>query len=218
MIAQKNMSGIIVWSRSFPFVASYLLFSPAPLEPGKRYPLILSLHGASQRSYEAYLLASNKRQQAQPSFVLLPMASAYTGWANRDGSVGALGFAIDVLDEVMARAPVDQARIYVTGHSMGGTGTFAALAYFPDRFAAGVAVNGTWFEEQAARLRDARLWAFHGETDPLFPIERTRAFIEAVKVAGGKPKFTMMKGIGHQSPPAYDRAELWAWLFAQRIE
>jgi len=202
---------------AFPFLTTYLLFTPKDYDSSRKYPLVLSLHGASKRSYEALHLSLEETQRAQECFVLLPMAPPYWGWANRDGSVAALAFAMDVLDGVARQYAIDRSRIYVTGHSMGGTGTFAALAHYPNSFAAGVAVNGYWPPAQAAKFRTQNLWVFHGEKDPVFPIERTQNLVARIKAKGGRPKFSVMPGVGHTSLPAYRDPALWQWLFDQRL-
>jgi predicted peptidase len=202
---------------SFPFVTSYFLFTPKDYDPARNYPLVLSLHGASKRSFEAFHLTKQATQQANECFVLLPMAPPYWGWANRDGSVAALAIAVDILDEVVAEYSIDTSRIYVTGHSMGGTGTFAALAHYPKRFAAGVAVNGYWPPSEAAKFKNQNLWVFHGEKDPIFPLELTQGLVREIAAKGGDPKFTLMKGVGHTGLPAYRDPALWQWLFDQRI-
>ena len=125
--------------------------------------------------------------------------------------------AMEVLAGVRLDFAIDPARIYVTGHSMGGTGTFAALAHYPRSFAAGVAVNGRWFPSQAASFKTQTLWVFHGEKDPIFPLEKTRALMREIAAKGGQPKFTVMQGVGHSGLPAYRDPALWDWMFKQKL-
>ena len=202
----------------FPFVTTYLLFTPKDYDASRRYPLVLVLHGASKRSEGAYAATSDDVQQVCDCFVLMPMAPPYRAWANMEGSVEALAMAIDMLGRVARTYSIDVRRIYVTGHSMGAVGTFAALAHYPDAFAAGVAVNGYWFPADAAKFRDQKLWVFHGDKDKIFPISDTSALVRQIGIEGGNPKFTVMNGVGHNSWPAYRDPALWRWLTAQRRE
>lgn len=202
----------------FPFLTSYLLFTPKGYDPARKYPLLLALHGASKRSEGANAATRDDVQQLCDCFVLMPMAPPYRAWANPDGSVEALAMAMDMLDDVRQTHVIDETRIYVTGHSMGAVGTFAALAHYPETFAAGVAVNGYWFPADAAKFENQKLWVFHGDKDEIFPISDTFALVRQIGIEGGSPKFTVMNGVGHNSWPAYRDPALWRWLTAQRRE
>ena len=210
---ERNYVAIGGW----PFVTSYLLYKPVDYDPTRKYPLVLSLHGASKRSYEAFYLAQDAIQQKRDCFVLVPMAPPYRPWASTDGRIAALTDAMDMLGRVLDTYTIDQSRIYVTGHSMGAVGTFAAMAHYAHIFAAGVAVNGYWTVDDAEKLAGTKLWVFHGEDDKVFPLERTQDLFAAIKATGGSPRFTLMKGIGHRSQPAYDDPAVWDWLFGQRL-
>ena len=112
---------------------------------------------------------------------------------------------------------IDSSRIYVTGQSMGGTGSFGAIAARPDLFAAAVPVCGGWRPADARKMAGVLVWAFHGLNDQTVPPERSREMIAALDKAGGKTRHTEYEGVGHNSwNRAYGDAELWEWLFAQR--
>jgi len=202
----------------FPFVTSYLLFTPKDYDPSRKYPLLLALHGASKHSEGANAATREDVQKVCDCFVLMPMAPPYRAWANTEGSDEALAMAMDMLEGVRRTYSIDDSRIYVTGHSMGAVGTFAALAHYPETFAAGVAVNGYWFPADAAKFRDQKLWVFHGDKDRIFPIADTFALVRQIGIEGGNPKYTVMKGVGHNSWPAYRDPALWQWLTSQRRE
>jgi len=202
----------------FPFVTSYLLFTPKDYDASRKYPLVLALHGASKRSQGANAASSDDVQKICDCFVLMPMAPPYRAWADAEGSVEALAMAMDMLEGVRQTYSIDETRIYVTGHSMGAVGTFAALAHYSEAFAAGVAVNGYWFPADAAKFRDQKLWVFHGNKDQIFPIADTFALVRQIGMEGGNPKFTVMNGVGHNSWPTYRDPALWRWLTTQRRE
>ena len=203
---------------TFPFLTSYLLFTPTNYDPSRKYKLLLALHGASKRSEGAYAATRDDVQQLCDCFVLMPMAPPYQAWANMEGSLEALAMAMDLIAGMRRTYSIDERRIYVTGHSMGAVGTFAALAHYPETFAAGVAVNGNWFPADAAKFRNQKLWVFHGDKDKIFPISDTFALVRQIGIEGGNPKFTVMRGVGHNSWPAYRDPALWRWLTAQRRE
>ncbi|MDH3239466.1 MAG: prolyl oligopeptidase family serine peptidase [Alphaproteobacteria bacterium] len=207
---------------AIPFLTSYLLFTPAHLEPGRTYPLVLALHGGYKRSVGAFLAARADFQDRHRSFVLMPMALLSEPWVETGpGGRGlaptrSLRLALDILRRVMAKDPIDPRRVYVTGSSNGAVGTFAALIHDRDLFAAGVAVNGAWPRQGAAAFKGARLAIYHGTEDRLSSVAGMRDLVAAIRRAGGDPKFVEMKGVGHDSWAAYERQDLWRWLFSQQ--
>jgi predicted peptidase len=100
---------------------------------------------------------------------------------------------------------------------MGGFGSFGAVALSPQTFAAAIPICGGWAPGDAAKMKDVALWVFHGDADGTVPVERSRSMVEALKQAGGSPKYTEFPGVGHNSwSKAYALPETWEWLFAQR--
>src|SRR5207237_1227270 len=112
---------------------------------------------------------------------------------------------------------IDRKRIYLTGLSMGGYGTWVLLARKPELFAAGVPICGGGHVEGAKKLAKIPIWAFHGDKDGAVPPERSREMIEAIEKAGGKPKYTEYGGVGHDSwTRTYRDPKMHEWLFAQK--
>lgn len=125
--------------------------------------------------------------------------------------------AMAALDKVRAEFSIDPSRIYLTGLSMGGYGTWDLLARRPGMFAAAVPVCGGADETTAPLIRDLPIWCFHGGADKVVPTQRSRNMIEALKKAGGTPKYTEYPGVGHNSwDKAYSDAEMIGWMFGQR--
>ncbi|HTU24895.1 MAG TPA: prolyl oligopeptidase family serine peptidase [Pirellulales bacterium] len=214
----------------------YRLLKPAHIEPGKLYPVVLFLHGAGERGDDNVLqlkylptwLASDENRQKYPCFVIAPQCASEKKWADVDWSqpdavparemTDPMRGAIGILNEVVAANPVDKQRIYLTGLSMGGYGSWWLAEEMPERFAALVAVCGGGDESRASRLAKLPIWAWHGDADTAVPVERSRRMVAAIERAGGKPKYTELKGIGHDSwTPAYHgENNALAWLFEQR--
>jgi len=208
---------------SFPFVASSLLLVPRNYDPNRVYPLVLALHGGYKRSAGAFVAAQDKVQQRYEAFVVMPMALLGEPWVAPNAAGSAMGpskslsLAMEILKEVVSEYSIDHSRVYVTGSSNGAVGTFAAMVFYPDTFAAGIPVNGWWYIEDARTLSSFNLAIYHGEEDPLSAVGRMRELVASIRAAGGRPKFIEMSKVGHDSWPAYRQPALWDWLFSQRL-
>jgi predicted peptidase len=200
----------------------YSLFVPATIKPGEKLPLVLCLHGAGGNTEAAKVLATPERQASHPCIVMAPACEpGKARWVetpfrpNSQRSV--LRELLGALDVVMRELPVDAARLYLTGQSMGGVGTWGIIAAHPERFAAAVPVCGHWQPEDAKKMAAVPVWAFHGENDPTVPVTGSRNMIAALKAAGAAPRYTEYPGVGHNSwSAAYATDELWDWVFAQK--
>lgn len=198
----------------------YSLFVP-PGAPDK-LPLVLCLHGAGGNTAAANLLASPESQKKHPCIVLAPGCEGRsTRWVKgtfraSDEQRAVLPELLEALDAVIRDTQADAARVYVTGQSMGGVGTWGVIAAEPTRFAAAVPVCGHWSPDDAKKIAQVPIWAFHGAQDPTVPVEGTRGMIAAIKAAGGSPKYTEFPDVGHGSwNAAYDTQEMWHWMFQQ---
>ena len=209
----------------------YLLFAPGNLNPQTRYPLVLWLHGGGSRGEKlsqilAYgdkhgplFFARPDTQKTYPCFIVAPLCPADRFWATPDSVDPSpqtrLVFAI--LDDVMARYPIDSQRLYVTGISMGGYGAWEMIARRPAMFAAAVPICGGGNPAKAEQMKSVPIWAFHGDRDELVPVSESRKMVEALKRAGGKVKYTEYQGVGHSAwDQAFAEAELLPWLFTQK--
>jgi predicted peptidase len=206
----------------------YSLFVPKSSEtPPVKLPLVLCLHGAGGNTAAANALADPEMQKKHPCIVVAPAVDGTTArWVETPLGRGrdarsVVPELLECLDSIAKELAVDPARIYVTGQSMGGVGTWGLLAKHADRFAAAVPVCGIWSPDDAPKMNGVAIWAFHGDKDPTVPVSGSRNMIEALKKAGVKPeaKYSELAGVGHGSwTPAYATPELWDWLFAQRRE
>lgn len=216
-------------------VLPYRLMKPAAVEAGKTYPLVVFLHGAGERgdNNQAQLMhgvgdfASAANRAKYPCYLIAPQCPTRRRWVEVDWSAKTHrmparasepgGMVLTVLDQLCKEFPIDRSRIYLTGLSMGGYGTWDLLARKPELFAAGVPICGGGDEKQAARLVKMPIWAFHGDKDTAVRPERSRNMIAAIKKAGGNPKYTEYAGVGHNSwTQTYRDPELFAWLFVQK--
>jgi predicted peptidase len=201
----------------------FSLFVP-PGEEANR-PLVLCLHGAGGNTAAANILASNEMQSKHPCVVMAPACdNRETRWVEAPLGRGQNARAVvselmEALESVVKEHSVDRGRLYLTGQSMGGIGTWGILAKHADRFAAAVPVCGIWSPEDAAKMNGVAIWAFHGDMDRTVPVRGSRDMIEALKKAevNPKPRYSELAGVGHGSwVPAYATTEMWDWLFAQK--
>ena len=133
------------------------------------------------------------------------------------GVLNAFELTKQLIDSLVAGGAVDTDRIYITGLSMGGYGTWEAIQRWPDFFAAAIPICGGGDPALANTLTTLPLWAWHGEVDTVIEVNKTRRMIDAINAAGGHPKATYIAKCGHGSwGPAYKEAALSTWLLAQR--
>jgi predicted peptidase len=210
------------------------LLAPPAIEPGRRYPLVVFLHGAGERGRDnekqlKYLptwMTEPALRERHPCFLLAPQCREDERWVDiswADKKSTPQGppttdvlSVIAALNAVIAAEPVDPGRIYLTGLSMGGYGTWDLAARQPERFAAILPICGGGDEATAPRLAKLPIWCFHGDADKVVPVERSRTMIAAVRAAGGDPKYSELPGVGHDSwTPAYRDPAVLDWLFAQ---
>ena len=201
----------------------YSLFSPKNVAAGEKQPLVLCLHGAGGNTEAAKVLAAPEQQRKHPCFIVAPACETKRSrWVigtfrNNPDQRAVEPELMEALDSLLRDAAIDPDRVYLTGQSMGGLGTWGLIVAHPDRFAAAVPVCGTWESSDAAKIAKVPVWAFHGAKDPTVPVDGSRRMIEAMKAAGGSPRYTEYPDVGHGSwNAACATAEMWDWMFQQR--
>ena len=194
---------------------NYLLFTPQGYAKSKsRWPLILFLHGAGETGSNLNLVKKHGPPKIVATkkdfpFVVVSPQSPKFGW-----DVDALDA---LLEHVLATYKVDPDRVYLTGLSMGGYGTWEFAARYPHRFAAIVPICGGGSPVFARRLRRLPIWVFHGEKDTAVPISESERMVKAVKRRRGNVKFTRYPNAGHDSwTETYDNPKLYEWLLQHK--
>jgi predicted peptidase len=128
-----------------------------------------------------------------------------------------LSLVLELMDSLPAEFHIDRNRIYITGLSMGGFGTWDILARRPEVVAAAIPVCGNGYEPAVPAFAKIPIWVFHGGSDPLVKPEYSRKMVEAIRQAGGKPGFTEYPGVGHDSwTQTYRNPDVLDWLFKQK--
>jgi predicted esterase len=201
---------------------NYQLWGNPKWDNAKRYPLVIWLHGSgssgddnqAQMGGATGIFTNSEHQSKNPCFMIAPQCpSADIGW-NKEVADHLMALIADLCDKL----PVDMNRLYLTGSSMGGFGSWSLAAKYPEVFAAVVPLCGGGDPKKADILKKVPIWAFHGDQDPMVPVERDRVVVAAIKEAGGTLlKYDELKGEGHGiTGIVYPRSDLHEWIFAQK--
>jgi predicted peptidase len=196
----------------------YLLYLPDGYDQGqKKWPLMMFLHGAGERGDDLDLVRKHGppklvgQGKDLPFIIVSPQCPKEVWWPEKVDTLKAL------LDDIESRYAVDTDRVYLTGLSMGGFGSWSLACKHPDRFAAVAPIcgGGMWF--LGNRLKDVPVWAFHGAKDSVVPLRESQEMVDAVKRAGGDAKLTVYPDAGHDSWTAtYDNPQLYEWFLGHR--
>jgi len=194
---------------------NYLLYLPKDYAEKPAWPLMLFLHGAGERGDNLEmvkmhgppkLIAAGKQF---PFIVVSPQCPKGLWWNPFELAT--------LLDEICEKYKVDQDRIYGTGLSMGGFGTWSLAAYQPKRFAAIMPICGGGEPIVAKLFRTVPAWVFHGAKDSVVPVERAEQMVDALRKAGDTVKFTKYPEAGHDSWTAtYANPEVYKWLLEHK--
>lgn len=203
----------------------YLLYLPPEYDHDeqKNWPLVLFLHGAGERGSDLEVLKKHgpprliAEGKQLPFIVVAPQCPVDSWWNLHVESLDLL------LDELEAQYRVDKRRIYLTGLSMGGYGSWHLAAHNPTRFAAVVPICGGGlrffgFPERVRVLKDVPIWVFHGAKDEVVPLKESEILVEELRKVGGNVRFTVYPEADHDSwTETYANPELYEWLLAQRL-
>ena len=224
-------------TRNGPF--PYREYIPDDPASGETFPLVFFLHGAGTRGDDGVALAGNSsfrallgyiRSRGGRAILLAPQCPQDVQWVDTPwGGVDHpfsetpsrhMAMALELLDEKLAVLPVDRSRVYVCGNSMGGYATWDAAARRPGLFAAAMPVCGGGDPAMAERYRDLPVWIFHGDADPVVPVENTRRMAAALRAdADRTAEFRVREypGVTHDSWTAtFGDPQVLDWFFAQR--
>ncbi len=201
--------------------SDYLLYLPDDYQKSKTdWPLILFLHGAGERGDDLKKVEANgipkliaKKGEKFP-FVIVSPQCPENGWWDNELQIDILN---NLLDEIISKYRIDKDRIYVTGLSMGGFGTWSLACEYPDRFAAIAPICGKGSPGEAGKIKHLPVWVFHGAKDTVVPIKNSEEMVDALKKVGGNVKFTIYPDADHDSwTAAYNNPELYKWFLKHR--
>lgn len=198
--------------------AQYLIYLPKDYDETKNnYPLVLFLHGAGERGEDIEKvkvhglprLVNEGRQF--PFIIVSPQCP--------DDKIWDANTLIALLDNVEANYRVDKNKIYITGLSMGGYGTWLLAIAQPNRFAAIAPVCGWSNPVEICKLSKMPIWVFHGAKDVVVPIISEELLVERLKSCGSDIKFTVYPEANHDAwTETYNNDELYKWMLEQSLE
>jgi predicted peptidase len=229
-LAQGRVDGFIArsYESAAGLVMPYRLFIPDRYDQKTKYPLVVWLHGSggvgsdNLRQISADQIAGThvwtkpENQAEHPSFVLAPQSAK--GWlTNGPNKLSPPTLTVVELVGVLQNEfNIDPQRIYVAGQSNGGLGVWALLQGKPNMFAAAILVSAGVFRESVSSIPRTPLWAFEGDKDDTRLVAGLREMITNIKNAGGNPRYTEYKGVGHEiGERPFQEPELIVWLFRQ---
>ena len=225
------------WASPFRLPLAYRLFQPDGHDQTRRYPLFLFLSSSMGRGFDnkaqiergARVLASDAVQGIQPCFVLAPQCPPRTQWLNtsfktmpfpnydQDGipESDTMKSVVKLINKLVKEFNIDPDRIYVTGDSMGSSGTWDIITRHPDLFAAAFTSSGVSDPSKAPLIAHMPIWAFHGEKDRVSDVNNTRNMVRELRRYGSDCRFTEFEGAGHGIPQVYEQPGLFPWAFSQ---
>ncbi|HEV8484796.1 MAG TPA: prolyl oligopeptidase family serine peptidase [Blastocatellia bacterium] len=224
--------------------APFQVYVPANWTKKKKWPVILFLHGAGERGDDGLVqtevgigTAIRRYVSRVPFIVVLPQCLKNRWWTEPEMQA----VALKALDQSIAEFNGDPERLYLTGLSMGGYGTWAIASSHPGRFAAFAVICGGVrpppgsaprspetpdlasvadpYTPIAQKVGKTPVWVFHGGADPVVPVTESRKMVEALKAAGGNVKYNEYEGVRHDSwVKAYAEPDFFEWLLSCRLE
>lgn len=227
--APTQTTGVFEFQHARKATVNYLLYLPKGCEPGaeKKWPLILFLHGAGERGSSVWKVAATglparlKNETNFPFVVVSPQCPDGLIWSDSELLLG-------LLEQIESKYPVDRSRVYLTGLSMGGYGTWELGLNHPDKFAAIAPICGGGQTisallasgPRAQALKTLGVWAFHGGKDIVVPVAESERMMAVLRRAGvSDAKLTVYPEAGHDSwTETYRNPELFDWFLKhQRI-
>lgn len=213
----------------------YRLYVPFNYSPDKSYPLLVNLHGAGHRGNDNIKhlgtikpLMNMTETQADDVIIVVPQCPENKKWVNTGWGLGSyrlqnvpetneMKAVVELIGQLQETYNVDDKRIYASGFSMGGYGTWNLLMNHPDLFCAGVAMCGAGDPTKGDVLAKIPIWAIHGAKDPTVPVQGSRDMVNAIQSAGGtKLNYTELPDHEHDVwNYTYSNAEIFNWLFSQ---
>ena len=195
---------------------NYLLYLPEDYDQKDDWPVLLFLHGSGERGDDLNKVKFHgppkliEQGQEFPFIVVSPQCPTGYWWESIE--------LVALLDEINSKYKVDEDRVYVTGLSMGGFGSWRLANYAPERIAAIAPICGGGEPYWTKRFANLPVWAFHGAKDTGVPPQRSQVMIDALikNKANPKPKLTIYPEAKHDSwTQTYDNPEFYKWLLKQ---
>lgn len=208
------------WNSDKHFNFKYVQYLPTDYDPTEKYPLVFFLHGAGERGEDLdvamrYGFMQHVRESGAeyPFIFVAPQCPDNKYWGCYTESL------IAFLEEKIEELPIDTNRVYLTGLSMGGTGTWMLAMACPEKFAAIAPICGSGITWNARILKDIPIMVYHGDRDGCVPIDESLHMIGAVNKNGGNAHIKVLFNTDHDAwVAAYKGDELWKWLLSHNLK
>lgn len=215
-VATNKKEIVEVLNQPLRSIKQYVAYTPKNYNQKDKWPLVIFLHGMGEigddinKVKNVALPALSMRENTDFPFIIIsPQLQINENW-----NVGDLN---NFFDEVTKRYKVDRSQIILTGISLGGGGTWSWAENNPEIFAAAIPICGWGDINKACSIKNMPIWTFHGDQDGIVSINLTNIMVQALKACSGTPKFTIYKGVGHDSwTQTYNNSEVINWMMAQR--
>jgi len=208
---------------------NYRIHIPAKISTKKPCPLVLFLHGSGERGndntrqliYGTPPLLAYSQKNNIPLIIVAPQCPEGESWANSHTmpkkTTVPMMLTIELIQKLITTLPVDTNRIYVTGLSMGGFGTWDIIQRKPNMFAAAIPICGGGDTNMVSVIKNIPIWVFHGGSDGVVKTKHSQDMVAALKNAGSKVKYTEYEGIGHFSwKRTYSNDKVLEWFLSQK--
>ena len=206
------------WNSDVHYNFSYVKYLPKDFDENKKYPLVFFLHGAGERGDDldlavkhGYMKHVREEGREYPFIFIAPQCPKKKYWGCFTESL--LAF----LDDICETLPIDRDRVYLTGLSMGGTGSWMLAMADPDRFAALAPICGTGIYWNTECLKNLPIYVYHGDADSLVPISESINMISSVNKKGGHAQIKILYGVAHSAwEQAYSDDSFLDWMLQQK--
>jgi predicted peptidase len=233
--AQSSRFSINHYTNGKGDTLNYRMLTP-DYDTVRKYPLVIFLHGSGERGNDnetqlkwgVMNFATDQMMATHPAIVIAPQCPEKMGWSNFSRTSNStemhlqpepskpMELLIGLIHELFKKLPIDSNRIYITGLSMGGFGTYDAIERYPDLFAAAIPVCGGGDVSKASTIAHIPIWNLHGAEDAAVNPRNSTEMMEALMKAGAHPGFTFYPEVGHFSwLAAYSDPLVLEWLFRQ---
>lgn len=195
----------------------FLLYLPKGYEQQQKWPLVLFLHGAGERGDDLSQVKKHgppkliEKGKDFPFIVVSPQCPKGTWWVTED--------VVALMKHIMQIHNVDKNRVYITGLSMGGRGTWQVAGAMADEVAAIAPICGPSDVSVVEKIAHLPIWVFHGAKDSVVKISNSEEMVKLLKEKGNEAKFTIYPEANHDSwTETYDNEELYQWLLSHKLE
>ena len=207
------------WESDIYYNFKYAQYLPKDFDGKKEYPLVLFLHGAGERGDDlelatnhGYMKYVREEGKEYPFICIAPQCPLNKYWGCYMESL------IAFLDYILDTLPIDRKRVYLTGLSMGGTGTWMLSMAAPDKFAAIAPICGSGICWNAGIIKDIPVFMYHGDCDNVVPINESITMLSKINANGGNAKLKICYGVGHNAwDYAYTDNDLIEWMLEQHL-